>query len=159
MPQVIAYYKFTSISDPEKFCVEHKELCRSLDLKGRVYVAAEGINGTVAGSAENISAYKNRLLATAGFSGTQFKTHACHEIPFDRLIVKTRPEVVSLRAPAKLDVPEKTAAFLSTREWRKTLESEKDFVLLDVRNDYESAIGHFENAVLPPLENFFDFPQ
>lgn len=159
MPQVIAYYKFTPIPGPEEFCEEHKELCCLLNLKGRIYIAAEGINGTVAGSSEDIAAYTKRLLAIEGFRGTQFKAHPCDEIPFDRLIVKTRPEIVSLKVSDKLNVPEKTAAFLSPSEWRRTLESEKDFVLIDVRNDYESAIGHFENAVLPPLENFYDFPE
>src|SRR3989338_391987 len=159
MFQVIAYYKFTPILDPEKFCDAHKGLCQSLTLKGRVYIAAEGINGTVAGSAENISVYKDRLLATAGFSETQFKTHSCQDIPFDRLIVKTRPEIVSLKAPIPLNPQEETATFLSPAEWRKMLESDADFVLRDVRNECETRIGHFEKAVLPPLDNFFDFPK
>ncbi len=159
MYHVIAYYKFYSIAAPEGFCAEQKELCRSLTLKGRIYIAQEGVNGTAAGTAENIEKYKKHLCSLPGFENIEFKTHQHPVIPFDRLIVKTRPEIVSLKSSLKLNPQEETGRFLNPQQWRTMLESSEDFLLLDVRNDYETRIGHFENAVCPPLANFFDFPQ
>lgn len=159
MYDVIAYYKFYPIADPIKFCAEHKKLCRSLELKGRVYVAQEGINGTLAGTPEHIRRYKEYFHALAGFEDTPFKVHQHDTIPFDRLIVKARPEIVSLKTSIPLDPRAETGNFLDPAAWRRMLESKEDFVLLDVRNEYESRIGHFAGAVLPPLKNFFDFPQ
>ncbi len=153
------YYKFYPIQNPEKFCKEHKDLCRALGLKGRVYISAEGINGTLAGPTEQVQCYQQYVHSIKGFENTAFKDDPCSEIPFVKLTVKTRPEIVSLKSSVPIDPSKESAPHLSPEEWRRTLESEKDFVLLDVRNDYESRIGHFEGAVCPDVENFFDFEQ
>ena len=138
--------------------------CTSLELKGRIYVTGEGINGSLAGSKENISAYKAFLRSLDGFSSTEFKEEESDFIPFYQLKVRIRREIVSLKnfsppTPKQKTENFLTAAFLEPRDWRRALESEKDYVLLDLRNHYESKIGHFEGAVIPAVENFFDFPQ
>ncbi len=159
MYHVIAYYQFCAISNPDGFCNEHKELCRSLELKGRIYIAEEGINGTVAGTPEDIIHYQNRLRRQPGFENTEFKIHTCDFIPFERLIVKVRPEIVTLKVPIEMDPLKEKAEYLTPAQWRQMLESDEDFILLDVRNEYEGRLGHFEGAVIPPLKNFFGFPQ
>jgi len=159
MVDVILYYNFQSIKNPEQFCVDHKKKCLSLDLLGRVYIAGEGINGTLAGTHENILKYKEYLRSLSGFEGTEFKEDQCDNIPFRKLIVKTRPEVVTLNAPETIDLSREQGKRLMPDEWKKVLESDEDYVLIDTRNDYEWKIGHFEDAILPDVENFFDFPQ
>lgn len=161
MFQVILYYKFTPL-DParlEIFCRIHRRTCVSLNLKGRVFIAAEGINGTLAGASQDIEAYKKYLCSIPGFETTEFKQEACDVIPFERLSVRIRPEIVALKPP--IAIPDKIGGegYLEPRQWREALESpKKDYVLIDVRNNYESRIGRFKGAVAPDVENFYDFP-
>jgi len=158
MYKVILYYKFNDVEEPQAFTKSHKELCRSLNLSGRVYVSDEGINGTLAGTIENIDSYKEHLRLLKGFEATQFKEDESDVIPFAKLIVKYRPEIVSLRADVVIKPHERRGNHLNPTEWRHVLENEKDFVIIDARNNYESKVGHFEGAILPDLKNFYDFP-
>jgi UPF0176 protein len=156
MYQVILYYKFVTIEDPEAFAKEHKAFCKELGVKGRIYISDEGINGTLGGTREQVQRYKNHLTAIEGFEGISFKTDTSDYIPFARLICKTRDEIVALHTKAD---PEKGGEHLEPQEWKQLMESEEDYVLIDVRNDYESKIGHFEGAITPGLENFYQFPE
>ncbi|MBP9855087.1 MAG: rhodanese-related sulfurtransferase [Candidatus Omnitrophica bacterium] len=158
MYKVILYYNFVAIIDPEQFCREHKKVCQSLNLFGRIYIAAEGINGTLSGTPEQIESYKNYLLTTKGFERTEFKEENSDYVPFVKLVVKTRPEIVTLKTNEKFDVQKDTGNHLSPRQWKEILESDEEYVLLDIRNDYESKIGYFEGAVRPDEKNFYDFP-
>ena len=157
MYEVILYYKFNKIDGPESFCEKHKQFCKELGVKGRIYIGKEGINGTLGGTPEQISAYKEHLSAIPGFDNIDFKTDTSDYIPFAKLICKTRDEIVALH---KEDVdPARGGKYLEPHQWREVLESEEDYVLIDVRNDYESKIGHFEGALTPNLENFYEFPE
>jgi UPF0176 protein len=162
MYKVILYYKFVSLDANrlEIFCRTHRSKCKELGLLGRVFVAGEGINGTLAGAPGNIEAYKNYLRAIPGFETTDFKEDLCEDIPFERLSVRIRPEIVALK-PAKPVAIQKIdgQGYLEPHQWRQALESSDDFVLMDVRNNYESRIGRFKGAITPDVENFFDFPQ
>jgi len=159
MYDIILYYNFQPIEDVERFCVEHKKKCLSLNMLGRVYIAHEGINGTLAGTRENITAYKEFLRLQPGFDGTDFKEDINDVIPFRKLIVKIRPEMVTMKAKEKIDLSRDSGKRLSPHQWRKVLESSEDYVLLDTRNRYEWEIGHFDGAVLPDVDNFYDFPR
>ena len=161
MYRVILYYQFSKIDDPAEFCQIHKRKCDSLNLKGRVYIAQEGINGTLAGKEANIEEYKAFLQKQDGFEPTKFKEDRSDYLPFIKLIVKTRPEIVTLSTEEAIDPNDISVKVnrLSPTEWRKILEENKDLILLDVRNEYETRIGHFEGAMKPPVKNFYDFPQ
>jgi len=159
MYDVILYYKFYPIANPEQFCRDHKYKCQELNLRGRIYIASEGINGTLAGRHEDMVQYKEYLRSIDGFGDTQFKEDVCDNIPFVKLTVKTRPEIVTLKASVPIDPSKEQTRHLSPKEWREALESDEDYLLLDVRNNYESAIGHFEGAICPDTENFYDFEQ
>ena len=157
--RVILYYNFTPIADPAAWMEEHRRLCRRLELKGRVYVSSEGINGTLAGSKSRIDEYIKALRSLDGFNGTEFKEDPCDRIPFARLSVKLRPEIVTLRVDEQLDPNRDGGNRLRPDEWRRVMESGEDYVMIDVRNNYESRIGHFEGALRPDVENFYDFPK
>lgn len=159
MYQVILYYKFSPIDQPDQFCEVHRAQCEALELHGRVYIAAEGINGTLAGTPDQILEYKKYLWSLPGFDTTEFKDDYSKDMPFVKLKVKTRPEIVSLKPPIPVDPSREQGKYLQPRQWRKLLEREKDYILLDVRNNYESKIGHFQGAITPDVENFYEFPQ
>ncbi|MDR8394154.1 rhodanese-related sulfurtransferase [Aliifodinibius sp. S!AR15-10] len=156
MYEVILYYKFTDIEDPESFCEQHKSFCKELGVKGRIYIGREGINGTLGGTPEQMQKYKEHLTAIEGFEGIDFKTDTIDFIPFAKLKCKTRDEIVALHEE---DVdPAYGGKYLEPHEWKAVMESGEDYVMIDVRNDYESKIGHFEGAITPDVENFYDFP-
>lgn len=157
MYQVILYYNFTAINEPEVFCKAHKNFCREIGLKGRIYISKEGINGTAGGSKAQIEAYQSYLLSLPGFEDTAFKTDESDSIPFAKLICKVRDEIVALHVDG-VD-PKYGGRYLEPKEWREVLESDEDYVVIDVRNNYESKVGHFEGAIQPDVENFYDFPK
>jgi UPF0176 protein len=155
--KVLLYYNFTPLTEVPAFIEAHKTRCKELNLLGRIYVSEEGINGTVSGTIADCDAYKDYVWSLDGLSSTAFKEDLCDHVPFGRLICKYRAEIVALHTDMELN-PKDGGRYLSPREWREALETEKDYVLIDVRNNYESKIGHFEGAILPDLENFYDFP-
>ena len=155
--EVLLYYKFHTIDNPDQFCANHKQFLKNLGVKGRIYVGSEGLNGTIGGTPEQMQQYKEYVWSLNGFENTEFKTEESDVIPFPRLTCKVRDEIVSIHVDG-LD-PEEGGRHLSPTEWRKTMESEDDYVLIDVRNDYESEVGHFEGALTPQVENFYEFPQ
>jgi UPF0176 protein len=159
MYKVILYYNFKPIPKVESFILDHRSFCKENELNGRIYVSDEGINGTLSGTIAAIDAYKVFLNSKPGFGDTEYKEDESDSIPFAKLIIKKRPEIVSLRSDIELNPTEEGQGYLDPSEWRKVIESGEEFVMIDVRNNYESKIGHFEGAILPDLENFYDFPK
>lgn len=157
MYEVILYYNFSDIEDPDSFCREHKDYLKKLGVKGRVYIGREGINGTLAGTKEQIDRYKSFLRKIYGFEDTGFKEDSSDEIPFDKLICKVRNEIVAIHVDG-LD-PAEGGRYMEPSEWREMIDSGEDYVMIDVRNQYESRIGHFEGAVTPDVETFYEFPK
>jgi UPF0176 protein len=153
---VILFYKYVPIVDPEAFAADQRALCSSLGLKGRVLIAAEGINGTLAGRVDAVNEYTSALHADPRFADVAFKVSAGDEKTFPKLVVKVRPEIVTLGAG---DLVADQQNQLAPAEWKRMIEEEEDVVLLDVRNRFESDAGRFDGAVLCEIENFRDLPQ
>lgn len=126
---------------------------------GRVYVSREGINGTLAGTPQAISDYKFYLRSFPGFKDTEFKLDESEQMPFVKLIVRIREELATLKSPVPIDLTREHCDHMSPEQWKDVLDSGEDYVLIDVRNDYETKIGHFEGALKPNLKNFYEFPQ
>lgn len=154
--EVILYYNFSPVEEPELFCKNHKKFLKELAVNGRIYIGSEGINGTLAGAPEQVNRYKEYLCGLQGFEDTEFKTDLSDTLPFAKLVCKVREEIVSIHVDGLN--PEDGGRHLQPGEWRKILESGKDYVMIDVRNDYESKIGHFEGALTPDVDTFYEFP-
>lgn len=157
MPIVSLYYCFTPIDDVEGFVETQRVLCEELALKGRIYVASEGINGTCAGAPEAISAYQKRTEAQLG-TDVYWKDSPCERVPFARLQVKRRPYLVNMGDESLLDPASEGGEYLSAAQWKAALESDEDFLLIDVRNDYEAVVGRFRGARIVPHGSFSEFP-
>lgn len=153
---VILFYKYVRIESPAAFVETQRALCSSLGLKGRLLIAEEGINGTLAGPAPEIGRYVASLKDDPRFADIEIKTSEGDANTFPKLAVKLRPEIVALHAGTDL-VPDQHN-HLSPREWKKAMEEDPEVVLVDVRNRYESDAGKFENAVACDIENFRDLP-
>jgi len=152
---VILFYKYVAIADPTGFADEQRALCSTLRLKGRILVATEGINGTLAGPADAVNQYISTLHADPRFSDVQMKVSNGDPNTFPKLVVKVRREIVTLGAGPL--TPEQHNQ-LSPAEWKRMMEEDPEVVLLDVRNIFESAAGRFEGAVVCDIEHFRELP-
>lgn len=154
---VIAYYCFTSIADPALEVKRHKEFFKDRDFTARIYISTEGINAQMSGLAAHAEEYIAWMRSDPRFSKIDFKIHLHHENVFPRVTVKLRDQLVALDVP--VDASE-SDGHLEPEEWNSMLESrDEDTLLIDVRNDYEWEIGHFEGAELPKLATFREFPE
>lgn len=153
--QVILFYKFTPISNPALLRDEQKALCQGLGLTGRMLIAEEGINATFEGELAAIKKYQQ--AARQVFGTINFKESAGTGRAFSGLKIKVRPEIVTL-GRTDLDVPQETAPTVTADELATMYERSEDFVILDLRNDYEIKAGQFEKTVDPGLHNFRDLP-
>jgi UPF0176 protein len=151
---VLLFYKYVAVPDANAERDVQRKLCESLDMKGRVLIGDEGINATVAGSAEACASYIEYMNNHPQFAGIEYKVDTAENMPFPRLRVKTRPEIVTLGVDVD---PANTAPRLSPDEFNAMLERD-DIVLFDARNNYESAIGRFEGAVTPDIKLFKELP-
>lgn len=156
--QVLLYYKYTTIEDPEAFAKEHLAFCKSLNLKGRILVATEGINGTLSGTVEETEKYMEAMQADERFKDTFFKIDPAEEMAFRKMFVRPRSELVALNLEEDVDPLETTGKYLEPAEFKEALLDE-DTVVIDARNDYEYDLGHFRGAVRPDIRSFRELPQ
>ena len=164
---ILLYYKYVDISHPAALVSAQRALCEKLGLKGRILIAREGINGTVEGTTENAEAYVAEMAKDPRFADVHWKRSAgtSDGTAFPKLVVKVRKEIVSAHLeefdPAVGDVnPTRiTGTHLSPEELHSWFERGESFTIVDMRNDYEHASGHFKGSLLPPLKNFRDLPK
>jgi UPF0176 protein len=161
MKKVILYYKYIKIDHPLALKNSQFKVCKRLNLKGRVIISQEGINGTLSGKLADIEEYKKELISNALFSDIIFKESSIKEDLFPRLSIKVRDEIVSLNQ--KIDITTdgaKKGEYISPEDFHKIiLENNSDTVIIDARNNYESYIGRFKNSITPNIDNFRDFPK
>ena len=139
--------------------LQHRALCERLNLRGRILIAKEGLNGTVSGTVEETNSYMEALREDPVTAATEFKIDPSEEHVFPRLAIKVREEVVTLGLDEEDFSPcEITGAYLEPRQWREMMKGD-DVVLIDARNDYEWELGHFEGAMLPEVNSFRELPQ
>lgn len=151
---VLAYYLFTDLEAPQALVAAHKEFFQGRDVTSRIYISEKGINGQMSALESDALAYMEWLITQPGLEKVTFKVHRSAENVFPRATVKYRRQLVAIDRDVDMS---RTGSYLSPAEWRKVLESGEDFLLLDVRNDYETIVGHFEGAVLPPCKTFREF--
>lgn len=154
----IAFYKFVHIQSPSEFQSELTTLCPSLNLKGTIIVAEEGINACLVGAEENIDQFIEHMRKDARFADIDFKKSVSERMPFRRMLVKLKKEII----PMGFDYvqPDKaTGKYVKPMELKQWLDNHEDVVILDTRNDYEVEVGTFRQAINPNLKIFREFPK
>lgn len=160
MYKVLLYYKYVKIDDSNGLVRDQVFLCQKLGLKGRIIVAYEGINGTLEGDAQNVNRYVDIMRKNAIFGDIDFKISEGTGNAFSKLSVKVRNEIVSgCLADWDVDPTKTTGKYLTAKQLHKWIHSDKQFYIIDMRNDYEQEVGHFEGSILPGLSNFRDLPK
>lgn len=160
--KVILYYGFTPIADPEAIRLWQRDLCESLNLKGRILISAHGINGTLGGKMANLKKYVRKTKEFEGFKKIDFKWSDGTGSDFPRLSVKVRPELVTFGRPSEVAVAESGVIgggqHLKPEEVNRLVEERgDDVVFFDGRNAFEAKIGRFRNAVVPETSATRDF--
>jgi|TARA_B110000914_G_scaffold72676_1_gene63679 UPF0176 protein len=157
--EVLLYYKYARLEDPDAYAEEHRRVCKDLGLYGRILIAKEGLNGTVSGTKENCAKYRAVLDSDPLTQGIAWKIDPEEGHVFSKLSIKVRDEVVTLELGEEDFNPiDLTATHLNPVKWREAMK-EDNVVILDARNDYEWEIGRFEGAVLPDVPSFRDLPK
>lgn len=142
--------------------ITNRAYCEALDLKGRILVANEGINGTVEGTKSNIEKYIELSEKDKRFRGINWKKSEGTGTAFKKLVVKVRPEIVTTGVANKDFGPLKkvTGRRLSADKLKKWYEEGREFYVVDMRNDYEFEVGRFKNSIWPQgLGHFRDVPR
>lgn len=157
MYKVLLYYFYTPIENVDEKVADHKRFCQAYDILGRVYLTHEGINGTVSGTEDNIAHYKAFLNADPLFEGIVFKEsdHPAHT--FKKIIVKNKNELVNLSLEDDVNPKEITGDYLEPVAFYDRIHDD-DTVIIDARNDYEYAMGHFKGALRPNIRTFRELP-
>lgn len=153
---VAALYRFTRFADPQALCGPLAELCAREGLRGTLLLATEGINGTVAGPRPGIDAAVKAVRALPGCAGIEVKESVAASMPFARLKVRVKREIVQLGRPG-VDPAARPGTQVAPRDWNAVV-TDPDTVVIDTRNAYEVAIGSFGGAIDPGCTRFGDFP-
>lgn len=155
--RVAALYRFARLDNIADLRAPLAAFCCGRNIKGTLLLAKEGINGTVAGSAEAIAALVNHLNGIPALAGIEVKYSAASEMPFHRMKVRLKKEIVTMGVE-DLDPSRSVGTYVEARDWNALI-SDPDTIVIDTRNDYEVAIGTFRGAVDPATASFRAFPQ
>ncbi len=153
----IAGYKFQPLIDLEDLVPKFQLICDNLELKGSVYLSPNGINFSLAGSEKAIEQYLNFMEEDDRFLNIPLKKTYSETQPFRRMKVRPKKEIISLGRD-DINPSELTGDYVTPEELYAMYENNEDVIVLDTRNEYETRVGLFENAVDLQLDTFRDFP-
>ncbi len=154
--RVAALYRFAAVADPARLRDDIERLCGD-DVRGTLLVAHEGVNGTIAGSARAVERVVGGLKAMPGFAETDVKYSGADRMPFHRLKVRVKPEIVTLGLP-DLEPATNAGTYVAPEDWNALI-ADPDTIVIDTRNDYEGEVGAFAGAIQPNTRSFRDFPE
>jgi len=151
---IITFYQFKKNRNVEKLQNLLKNFCSFHKIKGTILLAEEGINGTVAGLVKPIKLLELKIH-NQGFTRMELKRSFYEFMPFNRLKVKIKKEIVTFDG-SQLDFENYIGKHVISSEWNTLIEDEKTIVI-DVRNNFEVEVGSFEGAINPKTKNFSEF--
>lgn len=156
---VAALYCFARFPDFEAYQAPLTELCDEQGIKGTLLLAAEGLNGTVAGTQSGIAALIAFIEAIPALreQNIELKYSTASQMPFNRMKVRLKKEIVTMGVDG-IDPLQSVGTYVQPQEWNALIDDENT-ILIDTRNDYEYAIGTFKGAIDPKTKTFREFPQ
>lgn len=154
--RVLLFYKYVTIENAKEMMEIHRSVCEVLDLKGRIIIAEEGINGTVEGGFSNTEKYITFIRKDKRFKNMDIKLSESSGNSFPKLSVRVRDEIVGTHFSKHIDPRKKIARHIIADDLKKMYENNEDFIIVDMRNDYELASGQFKNTIDIGLTNSRD---
>ncbi len=156
MYTIAALYHFTRFDDPAALKPHLLALCTAQNVQGTLLLAQEGVNGTIAGPRAGIDAVIAHLRALPGCADLEWKEAVSDHAPFGKMKVRLKREIVTMGQP-DVDPRARVGHYVEPEDWNALITS-PDVAVIDIRNDYEVAIGTFEGAIDPKTESFGEFP-
>ncbi len=153
---VAALYHFVPVPHFAALRAPLQALCEENDVRGTLLLAHEGINGTVAGPPEGVRAVLSFLRRQPEFAALEHKESHAAEMPFLRMKVRLKKEIVTMGVE-DIDPNRSVGTYVAPADWNALI-SDPDTIVIDTRNDYETAIGMFKGAVDPNTKTFREFP-
>lgn len=153
---VAALYRFTRFDDRESIRTQLENVCRANGVRGTLLVAAEGINGTIAGTSDGIGVVLDHIRQLPDCADLDVKLSSAPTMPFHRLKVRLKREIVTMGEP-DIDPRASVGTYVEAQDWNELI-SDPDTIVIDTRNEYEVAIGTFEGAIDPKTVSFREFP-
>lgn len=154
---VLAFYVFTTIEEPHREVKRWKRFLEDKDAMGRIYINEDGVNAQMSILEEDSQAFYDWFLGDERFQGTEIKVHHYPEHAFPKMTVKYREQLAAM--DENYDIAE-GGRHVSSDEWAKMIEErDENTIILDVRNDYEWEVGHFEGTEKPTFKTFREFPK
>ena len=155
--QVAALYRFVRLEEYENLRGPLLAFCEARGIRGTLLLAEEGINGTIAGTAQAISEVLAYLKKDDRLADLECKFSYNTDRPFLRMKVKLKKEIVTMGRPG-IDPNQCVGRYASPEQWN-TLVDDPECLVIDTRNDYEVEIGTFRGAVNPSTTSFREFPE
>jgi UPF0176 protein len=153
---VAALYRFARFPDPAALRPGLLAVCQASGVKGTILLAREGINGTIAGTRAGVDAVLTAIRTLPGCEGLDWKESPAEAMPFGRLRVKLKREIVTMGQPG-VDPLAGVGTYVAPRDWNALI-ADPGTVMIDTRNDYEVRIGSFAGAIDPETRAFGEFP-
>jgi len=156
-PVVIStFYRFAALPDFRSLREPLRQEMARHAVRGTVLLAEEGINGTIAGSRAGIDAVLGWIRADSRLAALRARESFSAGNPFHRTRIKLKKEIVTMGAPG-IDPRKSAGAYVPPEQWNSLID-DPEVLVLDTRNQYEVAIGTFDNAVDPATGSFREFP-
>jgi UPF0176 protein len=153
---VCALYKFTALDQAASFRDRLHNTLENYNILGTILVASEGINGTIAGSRNDIDRFLGWLKSQHGLSDIEVKESTNLHPPFKRTRVKLKKEIVTMGVE-NIDPRSSAGTYIEPDKWNDLLD-DPEVLVIDTRNEYEINVGRFENSINPHTRNFREFP-
>ncbi len=162
----LSAYQFATLEQTEQWRPLVLERCQALGLRGTILLAPEGINLFIAGTEDNVRAFieyvRHDPLFEGKFATLQFKESLSSNQPFNRMLVRLKREIITMKKPA-IRPEEGRAPFVEARTLKAWLDRGHDdegrpVVMLDTRNAFEVDVGTFDHALDYRIDKFSEFP-
>lgn len=153
----VAGYKFIRLDGLEERRHHLRAVVSEFDLRGTILLSPEGINFFLAAERQAIDSFLTQLRKDELLSDIEVKESLTDYQPFNRMLIKIKQEIIAFGVPG-VDPVVRPSPKLPAKELQSWLDEGRPVHLLDTRNNYEVEVGTFENAIIPDIDTFRDFP-
>ncbi|MEL6552318.1 MAG: rhodanese-related sulfurtransferase [Cyanobacteria bacterium J06621_11] len=153
---VATFYKFVALPNYKNLQTPLKDICQKQSVKGTILLAEEGINGTIAGTRQDIEAVFSHIKSDTRLQDIDIKESSAETAPFAKLKVRLKKEIVTIGLP-EVSPTKQVGTYVPPKEWNNII-SDPNVVVIDTRNNYEVGMGTFQRAKNPETDVFNEFP-
>ncbi len=153
---IYSFYRFIDLNNINEIRNKFELVLKKTQIKGTILISKEGINGSLSGNSNELEEVFKKIKNLLNIRLLELKINKNTYIPFDKLKIKLKKEIVSF-GQGKIDISKKRGIPIKPKEWDKII-LDKDYNIIDTRNNFEVDIGSFQNSINPQTNSFREFP-